>query len=444
MAGMLGKFEDELRKLQERISCRFARPEPRGRALSYLKALIGTSERKNGWQIAEAAGEVTPDGVQRLLNAARWDAGEVRDDLRSYVVEHFGDAEAVLIVDETGFLKRGEKSVGVARQYSGTAGGVENCQVGVFLCYASKKGAAFIDRALYLPREWAKDQERRAEAGIPEGVRFATKLTLAREMLERAFEAKVPAGWVTADALYGSNRNLRMFLESRGQPFVLAVKRDESLWALDERGPAQVRADRLAEELTPEDWRRLSAGVGSKGERLHDWALLPLFRLQLTEEERFWGHWLLLRRSIEDPDEIAYYVVFAPKEGTTLEGLVKVAGARWRIESGFAEAKGEFGLDEYEVRRWAGWHRHVTLSLLAHAFVGVVRADEATRERGSLENLLPLTLPEVRRLLYSLLLAKLPEEGAVLCWSRWRRRHQLRARRCHHRRHLERLQGENV
>ncbi len=443
MAGMLGKFEDELRKLQERISCRFARPEPRGRALSYLKGLIGTSERKNGWQIAESAGEATPDGVQRLLNTARWDAEQVRDDLRSYVVEYFGDAEAVLIVDETGFLKRGEKSVGVARQYSGTAGGVENCQVGVFLCYASKKGAAFIDRALYLPCEWAKDRERRAEAGIPEGVRFATKPTLAREMLERAFEAKVPAGWVTADALYGSNRNLRMFLESWGQPFVLAVKRDESLWALDERGPAQVRADRLAEEAPPEGWRRLSAGVGSKGERLYGWALLPLFRLQLTEEERFWGHWLLLRRSIEDPDEIAYYVVFAPKEGTTLEGLVKVAGARWRIESGFAEAKGEFGLDEYEVRRWAGWHRHVTLSLLAHAFVGVVRADEATRERGTPEDLLPLTLPEVRRLLYSLLLAKVPEEGAVLCWSRWRRRHQLRARRCHHRRRLERLQGEN-
>lgn len=434
MASMLGEWKNELRKLQGRISCRFARPEPYGRALSYLKSLIGTSERKNGWRIAEAAGEATPDGVQRLLNTARWDAEEVRDDLRSYVVEHFGDTEAVLIVDETGFLKRGEKSVGVSRQYSGTAGGVENCQVGVFLCYASKKGAAFIDRALYLPREWAKDHERRSEAGIPEEVRFATKPALARKMLERAFEEKVPAGWVTADALYGSNRNLRMFLEQREHPFVLAVKRDEPLWTLDERGPAQVRADRLAEESTPEDWQRLSAGIGSKGERLYDWALLPLFRLQLTQEERFWGHWLLLRRNIEDPDKLAYYVVFAPKKGTTLERLVKVAGARWRIEAGFSEAKGELGLDEYEVRRWAGWHRHITLCLLAHAFVGVVRSSEVAWENGALEDLLALTVPEVRRLMCSLLLAKLPEEEAVLCWSRWRRRHQLRARRCHQRR----------
>lgn len=433
MASMLGEWENELKGLQDRISCRFARPEPRGRALSYLKGLIGVSERKNGWRIAEATGEATPDGVQRLLGSARWDAEEVRDDLRSYVVEHFGDTEAVLIIDETSFLKRGEKSVGVARQYSGTAGKQENCQVGVFLCYASKKGAAFIDRTLYVPRQWAKDKERRAEAGIPEEVEFATKPILARQMLERAFETKVPASWVTADALYGSNRGLRMFLECLKQPFVLAIKRDERLWTLDERGPAQVRADELVSEMPSDEWRRLSAGVGSKGERLNDWALLPLFRLQLTQEERFWGHWLLLRRSIEDPQEISYYVVFAPREGTTLEQLVKVAGARWRIESGFSEAKGEFGLDEYEVRRWAGWHRHVTLCLLAHAFVGVVRAEEGALE-GTPEDLLPLTLPEVRRLLYSLLLAKLPGEEMALFWSRWRRRHQLRAKRCHYRR----------
>jgi SRSO17 transposase len=434
VAGVLGESKNELRELQGRISCRFTRPEPCGRALSYLKSLIGTSERKNGCRTAEAAGEATPDGVQRLLNTARWDAEEVRDDLRSYIVEHFGDTEAVLIVDETGFLKRGEKSVGVSRQYSGTAGGVENCQVGVFLCYASKKGAAFIDRALYLPREWTIDQERRSEAGIPEEVRFATKPVLARKMLERAFEEKVPAGWVTADALYGSNRNLGMFLEQREHTFVLAVKRDEPLWTLDERGPAQVRADRLAEESTPEDWQQLSAGVGSNGECHYDWALLPLFRLQLAKEERFWGHWLLLRRNLEDPDELAYYVVFAPKKGTTLEQLVKVAGTRWRMESGFSEAKGELGLDEYEVRRWAGWHRHITLCLLAHAFVGVVRSSEVARENGALEDLLASIVPVVRPLMCSLLLAKLPEEEVVLCWSRWRRRHQLRARRCHQRR----------
>ncbi len=441
--GMLQEWENELQELQSRISWRFARPQPRGRALSYLRSLIGTSGRKNGWQIAEAAGESTPDGMQRLLGAARWDAGQVRDDLRSYVVEHFGEPEAVLIVDETGFLKRGNKSVGVKRQYSGTAGRTENCQVGVFLCYASASGTAFIDRALYLPREWAKDQGRRAEAGIPEEVGFTTKPALAQRMLERAFEARVPARWVVADALYGSNRSLRMFLERREQPFVLAVKGDESLWTLTDRGPAQVRADELANELRPDGWRRLSVGEGSKGERLYEWALVPLLRLQLTEEERAWGHWLLVRRSIEDADEkIAYNMVFAPREGVTLQELVKVAGARWRIEDGFGAAKGEFGLDDYEVRKWIAWHRHITLCLLAHAFVGVVRSEEV-RKRKTPEDLLPLTLPEVRRLLCSLYLAKLPKERTVLSWSCWRRRHQLRAKRCHYRRRLERLQRGN-
>jgi SRSO17 transposase len=268
--------------------------------------LIGTSGRKNGWQIAEAAGESTPDGMQCLLGTARWDAGQVRDDLRSYIVEHFGEPKAVLIVDESGFLKRGNKSVGVKRQYSGKAGGTENCQVGVFLCYASASGAAFIDRALYLPREWAEDQQRRAEAGIPEEVGFTTKPALAQRMLERAFEARVPARWVVADALYGSNRSLRMFLERREQPFVLAVKSDEPLWTPTDRGPAQVRADELlGSEIPPGGLRQLSAGAGSKGERFYEWALVPLFRLQLSEEERAWGHWLLVRRSIEDAGEIA-------------------------------------------------------------------------------------------------------------------------------------------
>jgi SRSO17 transposase len=359
-------------------------------------------------------------------------------------VEHLGDKRSgVLIVDETGFLKRGESSVGVSRQYSGTAGGVDNCQVGVFLAYASEKGTAFIDRALYLTRGWASDEARRAETGVPEEMRFATKPALARKMLERAFGAGVPVSWVTADALYGSNRAFRMFLERCEQPFVVAVKSDESLWTLDEgRGPLQVRADTLAEEIPPEHWRRLSAGTGSKGLRLYEWALRPIFRLQLTEEERYWGHWLLVRRSLEDPREIAYYVVYAPRQGTTLEALVEVAGTRWRIESGFSEAKDGFGLDDYQVRSWAGWHRHVTLSLLAHAFVSVVRTYQAAQEQRAPGNLLPPTVPEVRRLMCSLLLAQSPEEAAVVGWSMWRRRHQLRAKRCHyHRRRRRRLQG---
>src|SRR5918995_1237280 len=257
----------ELDARRGRLAPRFARPEPRRRALSYLKGLTGALERKNGWQLAEQAGEATPDGIQRLLNAADWDAGLVRDDLRDYALEHFGEEDAVLIVDETGFLKKGNKSVGVQRQYSGTAGRTENCQIGVFLCYASKKGAAFVDRALYLPKEWAKDAERRTEAGVPEEVGFATKPELARRMLERALDTSVPAGWVTGDTIYGSDRRLRMFLEGCGQPFVLAVRSAEPLWTETELGPGQVRADRIAERATPEDWRSLSAGQRAKGPR---------------------------------------------------------------------------------------------------------------------------------------------------------------------------------
>jgi SRSO17 transposase len=380
MVETVREWAAELEEMHGRIAHRFARSEPRKRALSYLKGLTGSVERKNGWRLAEATGERTPDGMQRLLNAANWDADAVRDDLRDYVVEHLGDDEGgILIVDETGFLKKGEKSVGVKRQYSGTAGGTENCQVGVFLCYVSEKGAAFIDRALYLPKDWAKDAERRAEAGVPREVEFATKPKLARRMLERALDGGVGAGWVSGDTVYGSDRRLRMFLEERGQPFVLAVKSDESLWTLEERGPGQQRADRIVRGAAPEQWRRLSAGEGSKGPRLFDWALLPLFRLQLTEEERFWGHWLLVRRSVQDPNDLAYYAVFAPKESTTLEELVRVAGTRWRIESCFEETKDSFGLDEYEVRKWDAWHRHITLSLLAHAFVSVLRSKEAQK-----------------------------------------------------------------
>src|ERR671910_923689 len=266
----------ELERLHARIAHRFRRAEPRRRALDYLKGLTASVERKNGWQMAEAIGDSTPDGVQRLLNQAEWDAEEVRDDLREYVVEHFADERAVLVVDETGFLKKGTKSVGVQSQYSGTAGKKENCQIGVFLCYASEKGAAFVDRALYLPKKsWANNTERRAEAGIPKDVEFATKPKLARGMLERAFEAEVPAAWVTGDTIYGSDRRLRMFLEQSARPFVLAVKRSEPLWADTDRGPGQVRADVLAERARADEWERLSAGGGDKSTPPHSWGLLP-------------------------------------------------------------------------------------------------------------------------------------------------------------------------
>lgn len=376
MVGMIQQWEHELEELHRRIAPRFRRVEPRRRALSYLRALLATCERKNGWQVAELLGEKSPDGIQRLLNAAGWDADQVRDDLRSYVVAHLEDPEAVLVLDETGFVKKGTHSVGVNRQYSGTAGRIENCQIGVFLCYASRHGAAFIDRELYLPQDWLRDRPRCRAADLPEEIPFATKPQLGQRMLERAFAAGVPCAWVVADTVYGSDRRLRMYLEAHGQPFVLAIPSNEPLWW---GGPAYYKASALAQQVAPEQWRRCSAGDGAKGPRWYDWALVALWRLQQTEEELAWGHYLLVRRSVEDPSDLAYYVVFARRVGLSLATLARVAGSRWHIEAAFEAAKGDCGLDEYEVRKWPAWKRHITLAILAHAFLAVIRQQEAKK-----------------------------------------------------------------
>jgi SRSO17 transposase len=360
-------------EVQERIGPRFARSEQRQRVRRYVDGLLSSVERKNGWQLAEHAGEPRPYGMQRLLAGAKWDADVVRDDLRAYVLEHLGDPRAVLVIDETGFLKQGTKSVGVKRQYSGTAGRIENCQIGVFLTYAAPAGHVLLDRELYLPREWADDLPRRREAGVPQEVRFATKPQLARRMLERALVAGVPAAWVTGDSISGGDRRLRVWLEQQEQPFVLAVTSAEPLFAILAGHFGQPRADRIAAHIPANEWRRLSAGAGAKGPRWYDWARVRLARLQLTVEERRWEHWLLVRRSRHDPTDVAYYVVFAPA-GTSLRTLARVAGARWRIEQSFELAKGEVGLDHYEVRRWDGWYRHMTLALFALAYLAVLRA----------------------------------------------------------------------
>jgi SRSO17 transposase len=359
----------ELQTICERVARHFARPEVRARLPRYLAGLLSPVERRNAWQLAEQIGERDPDGVQRLLNAARWDADAVRDDLRHYVVEHLGDDQAVLVVDETGFLKKGSKSVGVQRQYSGTAGRVENCQIGVFLAYASRRGRTFLDRELYLPREWAADRARCEEAGVPADVEFATKPQLAQRMLERAFAAGVPAAWVTGDEVYGRDRRLRLWLESQQQPFVLAVPSNEALWVAGERGPQPVPAATIAARLAAGEWERQSAGNGAKGPRIYDWAWVPLARWP----EPGWGHWLLVRRSVAKPEELAYYVVFGPA-GTTLPEAVQVAGTRWAVEETIETAKGEVGLDQYEVRHWMPWYRYITLALLAHAYLCVLRA----------------------------------------------------------------------
>ena len=361
----------ELLSVHSRLAPLFKRPEPRARVLGYLQGLLSNVERKNSWQLAEFIGDTTPDGVQHLLERAHWDADLGRDILRDYVTGHLGDQEAVLIVDETGFIKKGRHSAGVKRQYSGTAGRIENSQVGVFLHYAGCGGGAFIDRQLYLPREWIEDRARCQAAGIPSSVEFQTKPQLAQRMIERALDAGVPCGWVTGDAVYGGDRRLRAWLESREQSFVLAVACNEPLWW---QGPNYSSAQTIAQAQPASAWQRLSAGAGAKGERLYDWALVPLWRLQLDEQERSWGHYLLVRRSLGEKSEHAYYVVYARRDKASAANLVRVAGRRWEIEVGFEATKGECGLDHYEVRRWQGWYRHITLSLLAHAVLVALRA----------------------------------------------------------------------
>ncbi len=362
--------------LHARIAQRFRRSEARERAKHYLAGLLDRVERKNGWQLAEHLGESGPQGVQRLLNAAAWDVDAVRDDLREYVVEHLGDPDGVLIVDETGFVKKGTKSVGVQRQYSGTAGRRENCQIGVFLNYASPKGRTFLDRELYLPQSWADDAERRREAGVPEAVTFATKPELAKRMLERAFAAGVPAAWVTGDEIYGDATDLRRWLEQERHPYVVAVSCSHPVW----HDGKQERADALVASLAQEAWGTLSCGAGSQGERVYDWACLQLPAATTAGM----AHWLLVRRKRSDPTELAYFRAWGP-EATQLPELVRVAGMRWATQESFEDAKGSVGLDQYEVRKWTAWYRHITLTLVAHAYLEVTRRQGNAEEKGGLQ-----------------------------------------------------------
>lgn len=351
--------------IERRLAPYFERAEPRRRAMAYLRGLLSPAERKNSWQVAEMSGDATPYGVQHLLRRALWDPEAVRDALRHYIMQHLGDPEAVLVLDETGFLKKGRHSAGVARQYSGTAGRVENCQIGVFLGYASRLGHALLDRELYVPQEWTEDPERCQQAGIPADRRFATKPQLARQMLARAFAAGTSAQWITGDSVYGDDRRLRAWLEAQPQAYVLAVSGKEYVWL----GWQQRRVNTILAALPADGWTRLSAGDGAKGPRWYDWCWLPL----AEPLEPTWRRWLLVRRSLSDATEVRAYVVFAPQD-TTLEAVVRVAGARWTIEQLFEAAKGEVGLDHYEVRSWTGWYRHITLAMWALALLAVLRA----------------------------------------------------------------------
>jgi len=365
-------WEQELGELLLRIGARFRRVEPRRRVRDYVRGLLGPVGRKNGWQLAEYAGHTTPDGLQHLLSRSRWDADEIRDDLQTYVAEHLGADDGVLIIDDTGFVKKGTTSAGVQRQYSGTAGRTENCQIGVFAAYATTRGHTLVDRELYLPKSWTEDRERCQAARIPDDRAFATKLELARAVIRRALASPLPIAWVTADAAYGQDSHFRRFLEDAKVSYVVAVPKSQQV-----HGP---RIDHLFGQAPLEAWQRLSAGPGAKGERFYDWAAARLPAVwEFDGDKPTRQRWMLARRSITKPDEIAYYLACAPLEATIAD-LVRVAGCRWKIEECFQSAKNECGLDQYEVRRYVGWYRHITLAMLAHAFLAVIASQE--REKG--------------------------------------------------------------
>jgi SRSO17 transposase len=436
-----------LTQLHTRIASRFARPEPRRRALLYLQGLLSCVERKNGWHLAEHAREATPYGMQRLLSSALWDANLVRDDLRSYVLEQLGDQAPIVVIDETSFPKRGDKSAGVQVQYCGTTGQVENCQVGVFLAYVTARGQTLVDRELYLPLDWCEDQQRSQAAGIPESVRFQTKPELAVQMLERLWMAHIPLAWVVADTVYGGNLDLRNWLEAHDYPYVLAVPCDEPVGIVTPDGRRRRVEVREVEALLLQehDWQRLAMSEGTKGPRLFDWACVPI----LHQWEADGRHWLLMRRSLSDPGEKTYSFVFAPS-GTTLCEIVKASGARWQIEEAFETSK-DLGLDHYQVRSFIGWYRHLTLVMLAHAFLTGICAHSipvacpalppespAARDGASdARPLLALTVPEVRHLLGQLLWPAPSSVKLVLAWSWWRRWHRSLASYFHTKRRLE-------
>jgi SRSO17 transposase len=353
-------------EIERRIGPLFARSEARERALAYLAALLSPAERKNSWQLAEISGDPNPYAFQHLLGRADWEPDLLRDKLRDYLTDYLADGDAIGVLDETGFLKKGSHSAGVARQYSGTAGKIENCQIGVFLAYATTHGHTLLDRELYLPHEWTDDRERCQRAGIPEQRAFATKPALALQMLQRNVDAGLNLAWVTGDSIYGDDRTLRQWLERHNQPFVLAVSGKEAVW-LDTH---QRQIKFILAELPVDGWERLSAGTGSKGLRWYDWR-----RLELSEPpERDWKRWLVVRRSISDPSELTGYIAFA-RTGTSLVEMVRVAGTRWTVEESIQTAKGEVGLDHYEVRSWTGWYRHITLAMWASAFLSVIRKE---------------------------------------------------------------------
>lgn len=443
----MGGWTLQLERLHRRIAPRFARPEPRHRALLYLQAILSEIPRKNGWQVAEHAQQAQPYGIQRLLSTAVWDQEGVRDDLRAFVLEELGSQGAIGVLDESGFPKRGNKSAGVKNQYCGVSGRVENCQVGVFLSYVTPRGHALIDRDLYVPQDWLTDRQRCQQAGIAESLAFAPKWELALHLLERAVKAGVRFEWVVADSVYGQAVHLRQWLEGHQIAYGMGIPCDEAVCVKTPNGFVLAEAREIEATVIQEpDWSRLSQSQGTKGPRLFDWAIVPLMH-QATVDGR---HFLLIRRCLDNPDTKAFFLVFAPP-AATLEQIVEALGNRWHIEEDLQASK-DLGLDHYEVRCFIGWYRHVTLVMLAYAFLVSVRVHDTShlpqrvpsQHAGPPQPLVPLTTSEIRHLLSRLFFPLPSHAGRIQAWSSWRRQHQFGARSSHHKQREKRSRALGV
>lgn len=367
-------WASSLRDVKNRMRGLFTQERVAASACLFLDGLLGDERRKTGWMRAEAAGDPGPWRQQAILGRGRWDADELRDIVRDYVIENLGAEDAVLVIDETGFLKQGKASCGVARQYTGSAGKITNCQIGVFAAYVSSRGHAFIDRALYLPKSWTSDPDRLAATHVPETVTFATKPALAVQMIRRAISADVPFSWVAADVVYGVG-DIEQALRRACKGYVLGVKSNHHFGSWSGKPAVAGTAEEIAHDLVPSAWQRLSAGEGTKGARLHDWAYCELADLDADEYDETksgaWTRGLLIRRTISDGD-LAFFTTWCPA-GTGIETLAAVEGHRWAIEDSFETTKNELGLDHNETRSWHGWHRHVSLVMLAFAMMAAIR-----------------------------------------------------------------------
>lgn len=443
MMRLIGSWVMNLHLLHQRLAPWFARPEVHHHALLYLQALLSDIPRKNGWQIAEQAREAHPYGIQRLLSRAVWDQDALRDFLRELVCHTLHPPSAapspvfpVLAVDESGFPKRGCHSAGVAPQYCGVSGQVENCQVGVFLSYVTQAGHAIIDRELYLPEEWCTDLLRRRAAHIPDTLPFQTKPELAIEMISRARQVGLPFQWVVGDTVYGHSSHLRHWLQEQDYAFALAVPSTEVVCVQTRKGLLLNDVASIAQQaLRSRDWQRLPASSGTQGEQLFDWARLPVLHAGVHDDRS----WLLVRRCLDDPTELAYILVWAPAD-TSLLTLAQVYGARWSIEEDLKASK-TLGLDQYEVRCFVGWYRHITLVLLAYAFLlsCCLLASRPTHDPRASPSpaLIPLTVCEVQHLLAHLIFPAPSSVPLVLRWSLFRRTHQYWAGYYHRRRRLK-------